>query len=324
MTERSQRGLREIVFADKEQAEAHLSQIATCITDVDFAEGKFHMSYAGGGLGGCALHRGSTSALRYRVVPAAELHFVVMQSGATRYSDARRTAEAAPRRTALLLGPSSEGRSEVEDDSNGISMIVDAAAMSRYADRLKGGEVNLRLDDLGATSLDLREAVASTLARNIAGAFHELQALGRSGLSTLALSHFDDLLTGLACVAVSPDLRAFLRDNTPDAGSQIVRRARDFIHTHAAEPISFSDLAARLGVGLRSLQIAFRREVGCSPRDYLMACRLEVARARLLAGGHGATVTQIALECGFTDMAVFARRYRENFGEKPSETLRRR
>jgi transcriptional regulator GlxA family with amidase domain len=35
-------------------------------------------------------------------------------------------------------------------------------------------------------------------------------------------------------------------------------------------------------------------------------------------------VTQIALECGFTDLAFFARKYREQFGERPSETLRRR
>jgi AraC-like DNA-binding protein len=324
MTVQSQRGLREIVFSDKEQAEAYLSQIAGCITDVDFAEGGFYMSYTGGSLGGCALHRGSTSALRYQVVPSAELHFVVMQSGATRFVDPRRSAEAAPRRKALLLGPSSEGRSEVEEDSNGISMIVDAEAMRGYADRLVGDKAKLRLDAIGPVSLDLGEPVAGTLARNLTGAFHELQALGRSGLSTLALRHFDELLLGLACVAVSPDLRELLRDRSPDVGSQVVRRARDFIHTHAAEPISFSELAGRLGVGLRSLQIAFRREVGCSPRDYLMACRLEVARACLLAGGDGATVTQIALECGFTDMAVFARRYRENFGEKPSETLRRR
>ena len=63
---------------------------------------------------------------------------------------------------------------------------------------------------------------------------------------------------------------------------------------------------------------------GCSPRDYLIACRLELARTRLLAGGEGHTVTRIALDCGFTDMAVFARKYRVHFGERPSETLRRR
>jgi transcriptional regulator GlxA family with amidase domain len=57
---------------------------------------------------------------------------------------------------------------------------------------------------------------------------------------------------------------------------------------------------------------------------YLMTCRLELARNRLLSVGEGTTVTQIALGCGFSDMTVFARKYREQFGERPSETLRRR
>ncbi|MGE3919062.1 MAG: helix-turn-helix domain-containing protein, partial [Hyphomicrobiaceae bacterium] len=140
----------------------------------------------------------------------------------------------------------------------------------------------------------------------------------------LAMRNFDEVLLGLALVAASPDVREAIRDMPSSAGSLSVRRARDYIHAHASEPVSFSELAARVGVGLRSLQLAFRRELGCTPREYLTACRLEVARTRLLSAGDGATVTQIALECGFTDMAVFARKYREQFGERPSETLRRR
>ncbi|MBS0244367.1 MAG: AraC family transcriptional regulator, partial [Proteobacteria bacterium] len=113
-------------------------------------------------------------------------------------------------------------------------------------------------------------------------------------------------------------------DQQPVAGSSIVRIAKDFIQANLENPISMTDLALRLGVGLRSLQLAFQRELGCSPREFLTACRLEVARSRLLAASESATVTEIALECGFTDMASFAQKYRVQFGERPSQTLRRR
>jgi AraC-like DNA-binding protein len=324
MSTTSGRGLKEIVFATPEEAEDYLSGIAASIKNVDFEDEGFYMSYAGGSIGRCALHRGSTSPLRYRVTQSDEYHFVILQSGSVEFSGAQRGQEAVARRKGLLLGPSARGRCDVAADSAGISMITTERAIRGFAETIIGDGKGISLAPSAAATLDLAEPVGGTLARNVAGVFHELQALGRSGLSKLAMANFDEILLGLAAVSISPTVRKFVEDKPKPSGSQSVRRAREYIHAHAADAISLSDLAARLGVGLRALQLAFRREVGCSPREYLMACRLEVARSRLLSAGEGATVTQIALECGFSDMTVFARKYREQFGEKPSETLRRR
>lgn len=318
-------GLEEIVFSDREEAEAYLDGIADSISNVDFDGDDFYLSYAGGSIGQCALHRGATSALRYQVSESAELHFLIVQNGAVLFSDGRRGEEAAAaQRTGLLLGPGAAGRCGVADDSSGISMITTEAAIRAYSERLIGDGRKIEFTSAGVTALDLTDPVAATLARNVAGVFHELQALGRSGLSKLAMANFDEILLGLAAVSASPTVCEFVRDRPRSAGSPSVRKARDYIHAHAAEPISFSELAGRIGVGLRALQLAFRRELGCTPRDYLIACRLEAARGRLQSARDGTTVTQIAHECGFTDMAVFARKYREQFGERPSETLRRR
>ena len=324
MSTTSGTGLKEIVFDDREEAEAYLSGIATSISEVDFQGDGFYLTYAGGSLGQCSLHRGATSAMRYKVSESEEYHFLILQAGAVEFRDERRGEAAAARRKGLLLGPGARGGCGVADDTTGVSMITTRAAMRGYAERLMGDGHTFELAPAGVTAIDLTEPVAATLARNVSGVFHEMQALGRSGLSRLATANFDEILLGLAVVSASPTVREFVRDKAPSAGSQSVRKARDYIHAHAAEVISLSDLAARIGVGLRALQLAFRREVGCSPRDYLIACRLEVARDRLLSASEGTTVTQIALECGFTDLAVFARKYREQFGERPSETLRRR
>jgi len=317
-------GLKEIVFGDAEEAEAYLSGIAKSISNVDFHDAGFYMTYAGGSIGQCALHRGSSSALRYQVSESDEFHFVILQNGTVRFSGHRHEEQAATaQRQGLLLGPGAAGRCGVAGDSVGISMITTASAIRQFAGRLLGAERAIQLAPGGVMSFDLDEPVAATLGRNVVSVFHELQAFGRSGLSKLATANFDEILLGLAAVAASPTVRDFVRDAPRSTGSSSVRKAREFIHAHAAEPISFSDLAQRIGVGLRALQLAFRRELGCSPREYLTTCRLEVARGRLMAPSEGATVTQIALECGFTDLAFFARKYREQFGELPSETLRR-
>jgi transcriptional regulator GlxA family with amidase domain len=55
---------------------------------------------------------------------------------------------------------------------------------------------------------------------------------------------------------------------------------------------------------------------------YLRNVRLDRARLRL-SDVHAAeaSVTAIALECGFGHLGKFAAAYRERFGEQPSETL---
>jgi AraC-like DNA-binding protein len=103
-----------------------------------------------------------------------------------------------------------------------------------------------------------------------------------------------------------------------------VRRALEIMRARSDEPISIVELAGELGVGVRSLQLAFQSVLGEAPRDRLTRIRLERARARLLAGGPRDEVTTIALDCGFTHLSRFAGAYLRTYGERPSETLSRR
>jgi AraC-like DNA-binding protein len=103
-----------------------------------------------------------------------------------------------------------------------------------------------------------------------------------------------------------------------------VRRAIEIIRARSDEPISIVDLAEEVGLGVRSLQIAFQNVLGEGPRARLTRIRLERARERLLAGGPGDEVTTIALDCGFTHLSRFAGAYLRTYGERPSDTLARR
>jgi AraC-like DNA-binding protein len=101
-------------------------------------------------------------------------------------------------------------------------------------------------------------------------------------------------------------------------------RAEEWIDAHVKEAIGVEDVAAALGVNAQALVKTFTRLRGLSPMRAILHRRLECARDALASAGPGATVTGIATEFGFFELGRFAVRYRERFGEKPSETLARR
>jgi len=102
-----------------------------------------------------------------------------------------------------------------------------------------------------------------------------------------------------------------------------IRRAIEFIHAHAAEPITVSDIAEAASASVRSLQAGFVRFRNISPAAYLRQTRLAGARADLLAKGEVVTIAEVASRWGFTHPSVFADVYRKAYGERPSATLQR-
>lgn len=106
-----------------------------------------------------------------------------------------------------------------------------------------------------------------------------------------------------------------------DGQTTSLRRARDHVAAHLDEPLAVADLAHAAGTGVRSLQLAFRRELGVTPLEYVRDERMRAARAELLAAP-GAPVTAIAQRWGFTNPGRFSAHYRRLFGEYPRDTRR--
>lgn len=102
-----------------------------------------------------------------------------------------------------------------------------------------------------------------------------------------------------------------------------VKRAIDYMAANAARPLRLSDIAVASGTSVRSLQGGFMRFRGMSPMAYLRNIRLHGAKAELLAGGAGASVSHIAYSWGFPHLSSFSTVYARAFGERPSTTLRR-
>ena len=102
-----------------------------------------------------------------------------------------------------------------------------------------------------------------------------------------------------------------------------LKKARDHLEAHAAEPLDLERLARAAGIGIRSLQIGFQKHFGVSISDALLDIRLTHLKARLLRAAPGERVIDMAFDLGFTHPSRMASVYRMRYGERPSDTLRR-
>jgi AraC-like DNA-binding protein len=103
-----------------------------------------------------------------------------------------------------------------------------------------------------------------------------------------------------------------------------VARARQLMEELPEEPWSTCSLAVRVHLSARSLQEGFARELGMPPMRYLQQVRLRRARELLRAASPTqTTVAAVVSALGVSHLGRFAGAYRREFGELPSETLRR-
>jgi AraC-like DNA-binding protein len=106
-------------------------------------------------------------------------------------------------------------------------------------------------------------------------------------------------------------------------GDLLMARVLRCIEDALFEPLNLTSLCEAAGCSAKTLETLFRERLGRTPIRYLHSRRLWLAhRALLEADPRQATVSAIALDCGFWELGRFAGAYRAVFGESPSDTLR--
>jgi len=103
----------------------------------------------------------------------------------------------------------------------------------------------------------------------------------------------------------------------------VVARARDYIDAHLDDNPTIPQVARGAGIGTRFLDQCFSEVLGLGPAAYMRAIRLSAARRDILDDGLNTTLADIAMRRGFWHLGRFSAYYREQFGETPSQTLRR-
>ena len=88
---------------------------------------------------------------------------------------------------------------------------------------------------------------------------------------------------------------------------QLVRQAMAVIHVHYAEQISREDIANQLGISPDYLTDCFRQEFGITPITYIRRYRIKCACEYL--ANTDLSITQVAMNVGFSDSAHFTRTF---------------
>ena len=104
---------------------------------------------------------------------------------------------------------------------------------------------------------------------------------------------------------------------------ELVARVTAYVRNNLGEPVSVAELSQLAGLSERALRAAFHDVIGISPKRYALTQRLQAAHDALCSGSPDTTtVTDVAMAFGFFELGRFAGRYRQTFGEAPSQTLR--
>jgi AraC family ethanolamine operon transcriptional activator len=135
-------------------------------------------------------------------------------------------------------------------------------------------------------------------------------AVEQSLLSTMEAA----LRTGAKDRAVSSTMESYRR---------IVADMEKLIQQDLTVWLKAPELAAQIGVSVRTLQSATQAICGMSPHRYSRILRLWSVRKQLRIGAGRRSVKACAIAHGFWHLGEFAASYRAAFGELPSETLQR-
>jgi AraC-like DNA-binding protein len=126
-----------------------------------------------------------------------------------------------------------------------------------------------------------------------------------------------ELATQIACRAPEGGIRRV-------AGYATATRAMECIERDADRLRRVDEIAARLGIGTRQLQVAFRSYVGTTPHHYLLVRKLHLARSRLVRPADPRRpIAEAATHAGFGHLGRFSEYYHRLFGELPGQTLSR-
>ncbi|MGE0373663.1 MAG: AraC family transcriptional regulator [Gammaproteobacteria bacterium] len=108
----------------------------------------------------------------------------------------------------------------------------------------------------------------------------------------------------------------------PAGTPRLVMKAEQLLTERAGSRVAIADVARELGVSVRSLELGFREHRRTTPTAFLRDVRLAAVRRDLEECTYS-SVTDAALNNGFTHVGRFSAAYRTAFGEPPGTTLRR-
>jgi AraC family transcriptional regulator len=133
------------------------------------------------------------------------------------------------------------------------------------------------------------------------------------GMTRLEADGFCMALVTLVVRASRADLRQPRRSGT--LTDRQFRRLSEYVDHHLANDLSVFDLGRATGCSTNTIASGLRAATGSSPWQFILMRRIDRGKT-LLASGQ-CTVSEIALECGFSSSQHFATAFKKQVGLTP-------
>jgi AraC-like DNA-binding protein len=225
--------------------------------------------------------------------------------------------------TALVNNPADRYDIHLGADCPQLIIRIERPAMERQLSRMLGRALESPIEFDRAADLTGDEAVRWHSAIQLLSS----EVISQSSLiqQGLGAAPIEELIVSTLLYIQPSNYFERVRNAHNTSGRVAVRRSLKYIDEHLAEPISMTDLARHASVSIRSIQAGFREDLGTTPVAYIRDRRLDKVRHTLMESlpTEGVTVARVAERWGFSNAGSFSVRYRERFGESPSQTLRR-
>lgn len=98
-----------------------------------------------------------------------------------------------------------------------------------------------------------------------------------------------------------------------------IKKAKDIVIAHMAEPPSLQELADQVGITLKKLKLGFKQIYGDSVYSFLLDYKLDYARKLLDSGTYN--VNEAGLKIGYSTSSHFIAAFKKKFGITPKKYL---
>ncbi len=104
--------------------------------------------------------------------------------------------------------------------------------------------------------------------------------------------------------------------------SSLAKSIAQYIKSNYYNPLQINDIAKNFYITRSYMYTLFKREMGVSPKEYLIEQRIEKAKAFLLNQECHMNIREIARAVGFTDPLHFSNMFHERVGKTPRDYRR--
>jgi AraC-like DNA-binding protein len=213
-------------------------------------------------------------------------------------------------------------RATTSDGNSRLMLTLPAGLLRQQLEALLDGE------QVGSVAFqpvfDATHGAGGTIRRMLNFLFMELEQRDSLLMNEVAIHSFEEHLALCLLLGLPHSHTERLLQQRTAAAPGNVKRAEEFMHANAREPLTIEAIATAAGCSVRALQLAFRSFRGTTPMSALQRVRLEAARAEMLRSEQGQSLARIAAEHGFSNPSRFAQLFRRTYGAYPSEAVRTR